>query len=227
MSRIITFLIIIAVFIIVYLLYNCYISVHNKVSDEEIVNIQEETVLSTKKREDFSNVETENKIKKEKNLEMIIKIENEEYVVELKLYDDVVPLTCKNFRHIAKKGIKNKKYDNSIFHRVIPGFMIQGGDIINGNGTGTVSIYGDNFEDENFKIKHTKEGLLSMANSGPDSNGSQFFITTVATPHLDNKHVVFGEVIKGFDIIQKIENTPTDASDKPYQDIVIQSIREI
>jgi len=227
MSRIITFLILVAVCIIIYLLYNCYISVHNKISDEEIVNIQEETSLSNKIEEHFIDVEKENKIKKEKNLEMKLKIKNEEYVVELKLYDNVVPLTCKNFRHIAKKGIKNKKYDNSIFHRVIPGFMIQGGDIINGNGTGSVSIYGDNFEDENFKIKHTKKGLLSMANSGPDSNGSQFFITTVPTPHLDNKHVVFGEVMKGFDIIQKIENTPTDASDKPYQDVIIQSITEI
>ncbi len=227
MSRIITFLILVAVCIIIYLLYNCYISVHNKISDEEIVNIQEETSLSNKIEEHFIDVEEENKIKKEKNLEMKLKIKNEEYVVELKLYDNVVPLTCKNFRHIAKKGIKNKKYDNSIFHRVIPGFMIQGGDIINGNGTGSVSIYGDNFEDENFKIKHTKKGLLSMANSGPDSNGSQFFITTVPTPHLDNKHVVFGEVMKGFDIIQKIENTPTDASDKPYQDVIIQSITEI
>ena len=227
MSRIITFLILVAVCIIIYLLYNCYISVHNKISDEEIVNIQEETSLSNKIEEHFIDVVEENKIKKEKNLEMKLKIKNEEYVVELQLYDNVVPLTCKNFRHIAKKGIKNKKYDNSIFHRVIPGFMIQGGDIINGNGTGSVSIYGDNFEDENFKIKHTKKGLLSMANSGPDSNGSQFFITTVPTPHLDNKHVVFGEVMKGFDIIQKIENTPTDASDKPYQDVIIQSITEI
>jgi len=227
MSRIITFLILVAVCIIIYLLYNCYISIYNKISDEEIVNIQEETSLSNKIEEHFIDGEEENKIKKEKNLEMKLKIKNEEYVVELQLYDSVVPLTCKNFRHIAKKGIKNKKYDNSIFHRVIPGFMIQGGDIINGNGTGSVSIYGDNFEDENFKIKHTKKGLLSMANSGPDSNGSQFFITTVPTPHLDNKHVVFGEVMKGFDIIQKIENTPTDASDKPYQDVIIQSITEI
>lgn len=227
MSRIITFLIFVAVCIIVYLVYNCYISMHNKVSDEEIVNIQEETTFSHKSKEHFSSTGEENKIKKEKNLEMKLKIENSSYLVELRLYDDVVPLTCKNFRHIAKKGVKNKKYDNSIFHRVIPGFMIQGGDIINGNGTGSISIYGDNFEDENFKIKHTKEGLLSMANSGPDSNGSQFFITTVATPHLDNKHVVFGEVIKGFDVIQKIENTPTDAADKPYQDIVIESIKEV
>ena len=226
MSRIITFLILITIFIIVYLMYNCYVSIYNKVSDEEIVNIQEETTFSKKITEDFSNKD-EIKIKKEKNLEMKIKIGNEEHTIELLLYDDVVPLTCKNFRHIAKRGIKNKKYDNSIFHRVIPGFMIQGGDIINGNGTGSVSIYGDNFEDENFKIKHTKEGLLSMANSGPDSNGSQFFITTVPTPHLDDKHVVFGEVIKGFDIIQKIENTPTDASDKPYQDVIILAIREI
>lgn len=227
MSRIITFIIFVAVCIIVYLVYNCYISVYNKISDEEIVNIQEEATFSHKNKETFASAPEENKIKKDKNLEMKLKIENNDYLVEIRLYDDVVPLTCKNFRHIAKKGVKNKKYDNSILHRVIPGFMIQGGDIINGNGTGSISIYGDSFEDENFKIKHTKEGLLSMANSGPDSNGSQFFITTVPTPHLDNKHVVFGEVIKGFDVIQKIENTPTDAADKPYQDIVIESIKEV
>ena len=105
--------------------------------------------------------------------------------------------------------------------------MIQGGDIVNGDGTGSVSIYGNKFEDENFKIKHSKPFLLSMANSGPNTNGSQFFITTVPTPHLDNKHVVFGEVINGMNIIKEIENSSTDSSDKPYEDIKIISINEI
>ena len=225
MNKIISFLIGIVILIIIYLLYSCYIGVNKKISDEEIVNIQEETKLT-------NNITTElfdskEEIYKEKNLEMTVLINNTPHIIELQLYDKEVPLTCKNFRHIAKKGIKNRTYNDSIFHRVIKGFMIQGGDIINQNGTGSISIYGNNFEDENFNIKHTKKGLLSMANSGPDTNGSQFFITTVPTPHLDNKHVVFGEVVKGFDVIEKIENLSTDASDKPYQDVIIKSIIEI
>jgi cyclophilin family peptidyl-prolyl cis-trans isomerase len=147
--------------------------------------------------------------------------------IEIQLYDDIVPLTCKNFRHIALKGIKNKTYNGSIFHRVIPDFMIQGGDILNNDGTGGISIYGDTFEDENFKLKHDKPGLLSMANSGPNTNGSQFFITTATASHLDNKHVVFGEVVRGYHNITKIENLPTDTSDKPYQEIQILSIKEV
>ena len=99
--------------------------------------------------------------------------------------------------------------------------MIQGGDFTNHNGTGGRSIYGEKFEDENFQIKHDKPYLLSMANSGPNTNGSQFFITTSETPHLDGKHVVFGEVIEGFDLVDKLNNTRTDMSDHPTDKIVI------
>ena len=116
---------------------------------------------------------------------------------------------------------KNKTYKNCIFHRIIKDFMIQGGDYENNDGTGGKSIYGRKFEDENFEIKHHKPYLLSMANSGSNTNGSQFFITTVETPHLDGKHVVFGEVIKGFEIIYKLNNIKTDDNDKPISNIVI------
>ncbi|KAL9103404.1 MAG: hypothetical protein Q9163_001543 [Psora crenata] len=110
--------------------------------------------------------------------------------------------------------------DGSIFHRVIKGFMIQGGDFTAGNGTGGESIYGEKFEDENFELKHTKPLLLSMANAGPGTNGSQFFVTTVPTPHLDGKHVVFGEVIEGKGTIRKIEGLTTQ-NDKPTKDATI------
>ncbi|KAI9245159.1 peptidyl-prolyl cis-trans isomerase D [Sporodiniella umbellata] len=152
--------------------------------------------------------------------------------VVFELFKDVTPKTAENFRALCtgEKGVgqsgKSLHYKGSTFHRIIKNFMIQGGDFTAGNGTGGESIYGEKFEDENFTLKHEKPFLLSMANAGPGTNGSQFFITTVATPHLDGKHVVFGQVLKGKAVVRLLEDLKT-ASDKPEQTAEITNCGEL
>jgi peptidyl-prolyl cis-trans isomerase B (cyclophilin B) len=137
--------------------------------------------------------------------------------IKFQLFDEEVPKTCKNFRYLCFKGL----YENSVFHRIIKDFMIQGGDITNGDGTGGMSMFGDKFEDENFNLTHNQPGILSMANSGPNTNQSQFFITLKSTPWLDEKHVVFGLVIDGFNIVKKIEELETNKKDRPVKNVKI------
>lgn len=135
------------------------------------------------------------------------------------LYDDAVPKTARNFRELAT-GVHGFGYKGSTFHRIIPSFMAQGGDFTRNNGTGGRSIYGEKFPDENLSIPHTKAGLLSMANAGRNSNGSQFFVTFGATAYLDGRHVVFGEVVAGMDLVRRLETLGSD-SGQPKAAVVV------
>merc|ERR1719510_2113617 len=141
------------------------------------------------------------------------------------LRSDRVPKTVENFRALCT-GEKGVGFKNSIFHRVIPGFMIQGGDFISHNGNGGYSIYGGVFEDENFDIKHDRPGTLSMANKGPNTNSSQFFICTVATPGMNGRNVAFGYVTKGLDVVRAIELVETD-NNTPVKKVVIKDSGEL
>ena len=167
----------------------------------------------------YSQESTSTPAAEEKKLsgDVIATLTTSEGVITLKLYAQRAPITVSSFVELARKGF----YNGLIFHRVIPGFMIQGGDPM-GNGTGGP---GYRFQDEfHPELKHSKKGILSMANSGPKTNGSQFFITLAATPHLDGRHSVFGEVIKGEEVLDKIAKVEMGANDKPKNDVLIKSL---
>jgi cyclophilin family peptidyl-prolyl cis-trans isomerase len=223
-------IIIIALICVILALGSYYAYTHYfKKKDMPLIDMQVKN-----KKEDFTNInETDIKENESNNTNIDDRTLNPYFDISIngihegrviiELFDDIVPLTCKNFRALCSQGLFDKSkpsYQDSIFHRVIKDFMIQGGDFTTGDGTGGFSIYGDKFPDENFELKHNQPGILSMANSGPNTNSSQFFITTKETPWLDNKHVVFGIVLKGFNIIQKIENLETN-NDKPIYEVKI------
>ena len=154
--------------------------------------------------------------------------------LSIELFSDTTPKTAENFRALCTgergtSALSNRQLtiEGCKFHRVIGGFMAQGGDFTKGDGTGGESIYGAKFRDENFIRKHTSPGMLSMANSGPNTNGSQFFLTFKATPHLDGRHVVFGQVIDGMNVLKVIESVATDKTDRPKQDVTIDACGQL
>ena len=198
----------------IYYIYNRFIK---KQEYETIESFDDNIALHTKIPINNNNNEKKTQKKNNNEVYLDISLNNQKERVIIKLFDDIVPKTANNFRELCK----TKKYVGTPFHRIIKNFMVQSGDFTNKDGTGGYSIYGDRFDDENFELKHTKPGLLSMANAGPNTNGSQFFITTVETPHLDDKHTVFGEVISNMNFIYKLENEKTDANDKPLNNCII------
>lgn len=145
------------------------------------------------------------------NVDLIVDLETNQGTIKIKLFPEIAPKACQNFAKHAKDGY----YDGIIFHRVIKGFMIQGGDPT-GSGMGGESIWGKPFEDEcKPELTFNRKGILAMANAGPGTNGSQFFITVAETPWLNGNHTIFGEVIEGYDVVEKIENCKTGMQDRP------------
>jgi peptidylprolyl isomerase len=167
----------------------------------------------------LTGCKTMDNIKKEeeKNVSKIAVFETNQGDIEFELFTEVAPKTCENFQGLIENGY----YDGIAFHRVIKDFMIQGGDPT-GTGAGGASLWGEPFDDECVEeVSFDTKGILAMANAGPGTNGSQFFITTVPTPHLNMRHTIFGKVVSGYDVVEKIENVETGMADKPVEEQVI------
>ncbi|XP_077283768.1 peptidyl-prolyl cis-trans isomerase, rhodopsin-specific isozyme-like [Arctopsyche grandis] len=147
--------------------------------------------------------------------------------VVIGLFGEVAPKTVENFKEIATIGINGKTYAGTKIHRIIKRFMIQGGDIVHNNGSGSISIFGPEFEDENLEMTYEISGLISMANRGKDSNGCQFFINTIPTPWLNGQHTIFGKVVEGQNIVHIIEHISTDVDDRPTYEVIIDACGEI
>ena len=193
--------------------------------DENIINDKsdyEDEDENLSASEDTLNIVNNLYDKKNKNVYLDIKINDSIERIEIELFNDIVPKTTKNFYELCK----NKAYKNIKFHRLVKNFCLQGGDITKNNGTGGISIYGNNFEDENFKIKHSTRGLLSMANKGPNTNNSQFFITLDKASWLDGKHVVFGKIISNLNILNNI-NILNTINESPEKDLIIVDCGEL
>lgn len=221
MSYIIITIIILIVLLLLYFGYKYFFGKN----EEKLIKNNGNDMIENMDGSDETKSGNSGIFKNEGNPYFKIKIGDEEVgKVSFELFDDEVPNTCKNFRYLCSKSVIGKEdadYKNTIFHRVIKDFMIQGGDTTNYDGTGGKSMFGEKFKDESFELTHNQEGLLCMANSGPDTNGSQFYITLKKTPWLDNKHVVFGIVIKGFDIIKRVENIDVSEGDIPNQKVEV------
>ena len=220
-------IIIILLLIIVFIYFNLFSNDNKNNLDIEIksneledeIKEDDEDVLHSEDIDSMFNISEGNEEEDINNKNIVyldIDINNHRGRILISLNNKITPKTSKNFSVLCEK----KAYVNSPLHRVIKDFMIQGGDFTNYDGTGGISIYGNKFNDENFTLKNDR-GTISMANSGPNSNGSQFFISTKDNNFLDGKHVVFGKVIKGMDLVDYIENVETDENNKPLNEILI------
>lgn len=197
---IITSLIVIS--LIIYLIFVLYSKYSSDKLNIELSNSNPNKVQSRKRK---------TKVKKiiNNNIKMVIKNNNKKNEIEIELFDKQLPITCRNFRHIAKVGLQKKTYKNTFFYKVVKNKYLIGGDIVNNDGTGKLSLYGKDFIDEKFVYDHKTPGLLTMENSGEDTNNSQFIITLKDMPEFDKKHVVFGRVVKGLYSLYEIEEGAT------------------
>ena len=207
--------IIIVIILILYLIYLLYYKFTN-----DTIN----TIDVQQKLEEVDKIRDVSPIVSKNNITLTIKQGEKNFQIKIELFDDKLPITCKNFRHIAFNGIKNKTYKNTKFYKIIDKNRIEGGDILNNDGTGIISLYGKYFIDESFKYKHHCPGLLSMVSDGPNKNTSKFMITTKCCPDLDGKQVVFGRVICGMCHLFELTDGDIDNNGSPLSDIEIVNI---